>query len=206
MAVLPGDEIPGEGLPAQGPSVAGLPGGGPAGGGAPGGGAPGGDGLEVRPAAAGELAEIGRLRVAAYLAGGHLAPSSPYLSTLAALGTTGDGEILVAAGNGKILGTVVLQTWPHAAEIVTGPEEAEIRALAVAPDGQGRGVGTALLRALILRAGQLGIRHLVLSTQEDMRAAQRMYQRAGFRRLPDRDWSPVPGKILRVYGLRLPAG
>jgi ribosomal protein S18 acetylase RimI-like enzyme len=45
----------------------------------------------------------------------------------------------------------------------------------------------------------------VLLTQADMRAAQRLYQRAGFRRLPDRDWSPRPGITLLAYGLPLNA-
>ena len=36
-----------------------------------------------------------------------------------------------------------------------------------------------------------------------MRTAHRLYERAGFVRLPERDWSPVPGVNLLVYGLRL---
>ena len=36
-------------------------------------------------------------------------------------------------------------------------------------------------------------------------AAQRLYQRAGFRRLPDRDWSPAPGVTLLAYGMDLAA-
>jgi hypothetical protein len=36
-----------------------------------------------------------------------------------------------------------------------------------------------------------------------MTAAQRLYQRLGFTRLPDRDWSPVPGIELLVYAVEL---
>jgi ribosomal protein S18 acetylase RimI-like enzyme len=58
---------------------------------------------------------------------------------------------------------------------------------------------------VIERAVRAGVRHLVLLTQPDMRAAQHVYQRAGFRRLRDRDWSPAPGVTLLAYGLDLTA-
>jgi hypothetical protein len=32
-----------------------------------------------------------------------------------------------------------------------------------------------------------------------MTAAHRLYERLGFHRLPERDWSPVPGVDLLVY-------
>jgi hypothetical protein len=40
---------------------------------------------------------------------------------------------------------------------------------------------------------------MVLSTDPRMAAAHRLYQRLGFLRLPERDWSPVPGVVLLVY-------
>jgi ribosomal protein S18 acetylase RimI-like enzyme len=164
------------------------------------------DNTIVRNARPGELAEIGDLRVTAYRAGGFLSPQSPYEPRLRALGADGGGTVLVAVARGdheRILGTVMLQYWPDAGQVVTGPGEAEIRALAVAPDGQGRGTGSRLLRAVIEHAAQRGVRHLVLVTEPDMRAAHHLYQREGFRRLPERDWSPYPAEILLAYGLPL---
>ena len=105
----------------------------------------------------------------------------------------------------RILGTVMLQPWPKAGQVVTGPGEAEIRALAVTPAGQGRGTGSALLKAVIELSAERGIRHLALLTQPDMLAAQHMYLREGFRRRPDRDWSPYPGVMLQAYGMTLAA-
>jgi ribosomal protein S18 acetylase RimI-like enzyme len=162
----------------------------------------------VRSARPGELAEVADLRVSAYKAGGFLSAKSGYEQILRGLGAAGDGTVLVAVPRGdesRILGTVMLQPWPHAGEIVATQNEAEIRALAVSPDAQGRGTGNALLRAVIELAGQRGVRHLVLLTQNGMRTAQHMYQQAGFRRLPDRDWSPAPGITLLAYGLPLPS-
>jgi GNAT superfamily N-acetyltransferase len=160
----------------------------------------------VRDALPGELAEVGEIRVAAYVADGFMSPDSGYAPTLRALGGDGDGEILVAVdeGDGRMLGTVTLQFWPHGGEIGVGRDEAEIRALAVTPGEQGRGTGTALLKAVIERAERAGVRRLLLLTQQEMKTAQRMYQRAGFLRLPDRDWSPVEGVNLLAYGLPLP--
>ena len=69
--------------------------------------------------------------------------------------------------------------------------EAEFRTLAVAPAGRGRGVGTALVRECIDRARALGRSRVVLSTQPMMHAAHRVYERFGFTRAPERDWSPI---------------
>ena len=159
----------------------------------------------IRDAMPSELAEVGQVRLAAYRSGGHLPRASGYTPTLAALGTAGDGQVLVAVDGGQVLGTVMLQSWPHAEEVAAGPGEAVIRALAVAPGGHGRGVGRALLTAVIDRARGINVRHLVLCTQPGMRAAQHLYEQAGFTRLPDRDWSPGGGKILLAYGMYLAA-
>jgi ribosomal protein S18 acetylase RimI-like enzyme len=119
-------------------------------------------------------------------------------------GPAGPAEPAGPAGPADIIvGTIMLQLWPDTGDIVRGPDEAEIRALAVAPGAQGAGVGTALLKGLIDRARLRGVRHLVLYTQLDMRAAQHMYERAGFRRLAERDRAPRPGYQLLAYGLVL---
>ena len=165
-----------------------------------------GSDVTIRAALPSELAEIGDLRVTAYQADGFLSGVSTYAETLRGLGTGGDGEILVAVQGGRILGTVTLQLWPDAGEVVREPDEAEVRALAVAPGGRGKGVGRALLGAAIDLAARQLVRHLVLSTRPEMRAAQHLYERAGFSRLPDRDWYPVPGRILLAYGLVLAGG
>lgn len=159
--------------------------------------------------------ELGDIRIAAYVCGGFLSAESGYAPTLRGLGADGHGEVLVATvpaappqrdGPGpaeRIIGTIMLQMWPHAGEVVTGPHEAEIRALAVRPEAQSQGIGRQLLRHVLDRASELGISHLVLCTTPAMRAAHRLYEREGFVRLPERDWSPAPGDPLLVYGLHL---
>lgn len=157
----------------------------------------------VRDALPGELAEVGEIRVTAYQEAGFLSPGSEYAPVLRELGSDGDGTVLVAVDGSRIIGTVMLRSGGN---VVTRSDETEIRALAVTPDGQGKGTGSALLTAVIERAARDGVRNLVLLTQPGMLAARRLYERAGFRRLPDRDWSPVPGFTLLAYGLRLGSG
>jgi ribosomal protein S18 acetylase RimI-like enzyme len=160
---------------------------------------------EARPA---ELAEVGDIRVAAYLHDGFLSADSQYAPRLRELGADGEGHVLVAEYEGgdrpgAIIGTVMLQRMPYAGPVVTRPDEAEIRALAVRPAARGAGVGQALLAAVIQCAVREGVRHLVLFTQADMKAAHRLYAKAGFVRLAERDWSPEPGTSLLAYGLML---
>lgn len=163
----------------------------------------------IRDARPAEFAAVGEIRVAAYLADGFLSPDSRYAPRLRELGADGTGPVLVAvrdAGPGErehILGTVMLQPWPHGGELLSGPDEAEIRALAVEPGAQGGGVGRALLRAVVDRARREGVRHLLLLTQPEMKAAHHLYESAGFGRLPERDRYPEPGFALLAYGLML---
>ena len=157
----------------------------------------------IRAALPSEFAEIGDIRVSAYQADGFLSATSRYASTLRGLGSAGDGQVLVAESDGQLLGTVMLHLWPHAGQVAREPDEAEIRALAVAAGGRGRGTGRALVRAVIDLAAGEGVRHLTLCTQPGMRAAHHLYEEAGFSRLPERDWSPEPDVTLLAYGLIL---
>ncbi len=157
----------------------------------------------VRTAGNEELAGLGELRVAAYVAEGMLA-TSPYADVLRQLGVTTPGDVLVAEDAGRAVGTVMFEPFQPGSEIARAPDEAEVRALAVAPDAQGRGAGHALVSAVIERASAEGVRHLLLCTRPTMAAARHLYHAAGFTRLPDRDWSPAPGIELIAYGLRLP--
>jgi hypothetical protein len=66
--------------------------------------------------------------------------------------------------------------------------------LLVVRDETGRVVGSV---ALVL-SGEFGE-----VTASDEEAAHRLYERLGFTRLPQRDWSPVPGIDLLVYATEL---
>jgi ribosomal protein S18 acetylase RimI-like enzyme len=162
--------------------------------------------VRIRDARAEEFGRIGELRVAAYRADGFLTESSTYAETLRGLGMDGTGEILAAVDGGQILGTVTLVSWPNGGEVLRDPGEGEVRALAVASEARGRGIGRALLAAVTQRARARGVRDLLLLTQPDMRAAQHLYAEAGFGRRPDRDYEYAPGHLLLAFGLPLASG
>jgi ribosomal protein S18 acetylase RimI-like enzyme len=114
--------------------------------------------------------------------------------------------VLVAAdetGSG-LLGTITLEPFEPSSELARDDTEADVRAFAVAPQGQGQGVGRTLLQAVIERSEKRGLRCLRLCTNPVMRAAQHLYETTGFARTPELDWSPAPGLILRAYELGLP--
>jgi ribosomal protein S18 acetylase RimI-like enzyme len=75
--------------------------------------------------------------------------------------------------------------------------------LAVAPAARGRGIGHALTRWCVDRAREQGCSRVVLSSLDRMHAAHRLYERMGFRRLPERDWFPSPEISLVSYALDL---
>jgi ribosomal protein S18 acetylase RimI-like enzyme len=153
-----------------------------------------------------EYVAVGELRVTAYRALGLLPEGSGYARTLRGFGFDGDCVVLVAAdeaGNG-ILGTITLEPFGPASELAHDDTEADVRAFAVAPQGQGQGVGRKLLLAVIECAQERGVRRLRLCTQPAMRVAQRLYETTGFSRTPDLDFQPVPGLTLRAYELALP--
>lgn len=173
--------------------------------------------VRVRVARPEEYAAVGELTARAYATDGHGSPA--YAERLRdAAGRAAAGELLVAAeslgtapvvaaGSGEqLLGTVAL--FPAGAEYaqLAGPGEMEIRMLAVDPTGRGRGLGVALAAACVRRAQDAGATGVRLSTEPSMTAAHRIYERLGFRRTPDRDWSPVPGGTLLTYSLALGDG
>ena len=160
----------------------------------------------IRDARPDEHAAVGELRVSAYRALGLLAEGSGYAETLRGFGFGTDCAVLVATDEtgSALLGTIAIEWFDPSSELARDETEADVRAFAVAPQGQGQGVGRSLLQAVIERADKRGLRRLRLCTNPVMQAAQHLYETTGFSRTPDLDWSPAPGLILRAYELALP--
>jgi ribosomal protein S18 acetylase RimI-like enzyme len=160
--------------------------------------------LTVRPATVEEVPEVGRLTVETYRNDGYLSAESTYAPKLAdAAARFREAELLVAAdADGTILGTVTIARPGSPLVNLAGPDELEFRMLAVSPAARGRGIGEALVRAVIDRAAELGLSAVVLSSQWDMTTAHRLYDRLGFYRTPERDWHVESG-VLLTYRLDL---
>jgi ribosomal protein S18 acetylase RimI-like enzyme len=158
--------------------------------------------LEIRCAAPAEFPAVAELCVAAYtpfVAGDH-----GYLAVLRDVARrASEAELLVAVApdDGRPLGTVTFVPDGGPLGEIAGPHEAEFRMLAVDPAAHGRGVGTALLRRVLDDSRRRGNDGVVCSSLPEMRAAHRIYQRLGFRRVPERDWSPVPGVDLLAFAI-----
>jgi ribosomal-protein-alanine N-acetyltransferase len=60
-------------------------------------------------------------------------------------------------------------------------DESCVQTIGVRPDHQGRGIGTALLRALLDEAERRGTPAVLLEVRADNLDAQRLYERHGFR-------------------------
>lgn len=78
----------------------------------------------------------------------------------------------------------------------------EVRLLAVAPAGRGRGVGRALMDACVERAKASGAPGLVLHTMAMMKAARRIYAEMGFAHAPDLDFQPMEDWYVEGFELR----
>ena len=83
------------------------------------------------------------------------------------------GEFLIGEWDGIIVAMGALHC--------TSPERAEIKRMRVHPDFQGRGIGQIILNELEARARAIGYKTLHLDTSVVQIAAQKLYEKNGFR-------------------------
>jgi ribosomal protein S18 acetylase RimI-like enzyme len=113
------------------------------------------------------------------------------------------GEVFVAVDGDRVLGSVTFVLPGTRYSELSRPGEAEFRMLAVDPAAQGRRVGEALVRACLARAVELGCVAVVICARDFSAPAHRLYDRLGFVRTPELDWSPVAGVDLLALRLDL---
>jgi GNAT superfamily N-acetyltransferase len=162
------------------------------------------EGVEIRPVRPEEYSDLADLTVAAYLGVGHVDDEyEPELRDVA--GRVAGAEVLVAVDDdGTVLGGVTYvpdRASPYAE--FEGEHAAGIRMLAVRPDAQGAGVGSALVQECLRLARERGRREVILHTGLSMKAAHQLYEKLGFVRDPDLDWWPTPGIELLGYRMHL---
>jgi ribosomal protein S18 acetylase RimI-like enzyme len=163
-------------------------------------------GVTVRLARDHEFEAAGDLVVAAYLTHADMEDGDGYLAHVRDVrGRATEVDVLVAVGeDGRLIGCVsYVRDHTSTFAEVEQPGEAGFRMLGVAPQARGRGVGRALVDACLQRARAAGRTGLVIVTAPSWTDAQRLYERVGFRRAPERDFEPVPGISLWAYALAL---
>ncbi len=165
--------------------------------------------LEIRLAHPEELAEVGRLTAAAYVGDGFLHEDADYVRKLRdTSGRARDAEIWVAydvTAGGPVLGAVTFCPTGSRYREIGRDDEGEFRMLAVSSAARGRGVGRALVEVCLRRSRELGYAGVRVSSMDRMTSAHRLYDRLGFVRAPEDDWSPEPGVRLLAYAVPLPS-
>ena len=127
---------------------------------------------------------------------------------VATLAAAAPATLIVAEAAGAVMGSVLLQP---AGSVMTEPgsgretrlAEPELRLLAVGPAGRGRGVGRRLMDECIRRSRAAGAPALTLHTTDMMRVAMGLYERMGFTRAVELDFTPAPGVVIKGYRLAL---
>ncbi len=148
----------------------------------------------IRVARPDDVVAVGALTAEAYVADGLLEDDDDYAAELRdAQRRAEEAVLLVAAtptldGREAVVGTITVAPYGSSFAEVAEPGEVELRMLAVAPEARNQGIAAQLMRAALREALAGGARRVVLSTQDAMAAAQRLYARLGFVREPERDW------------------
>ena len=141
--------------------------------------------MEIREAASGEHEAAGRITADAYRGFVH---DPAYLERIADVADrAGRTVVLVAIEERAIVGSLTLEL-DRRVDVRDQPlssHRAHIRMLGVAPDRQGRGIGTALMRSAEDRARRAGKGEITLRTTAAMTAAQAMYRSLGYERMAD---------------------
>ncbi|MDP4549381.1 GNAT family N-acetyltransferase [Alkalihalobacillus macyae] len=162
--------------------------------------------ITIRNAKKDELHAIRRQRVEAYADHKQAIPEAHWGALRQAISSEADQqpgvELLVAEMDENIVGSVAL--FPANTDAYEGFVDEvnypEIRVLAVAPSARGKGVATALLTECIHLARAQGFHEIGLHTGEFMKTAIALYERSGFKRLPQHDFEPAnDGVIVKAF-------
>ena len=135
--------------------------------------------LHITPCEPADCDTIDRLTALAYAPSG-LAPDDPYfIEILNVAQRAQQALVLVARENGVPVGTLTCALHGSSWQEIARAHEAELRILAVAPEAQRQGIGSALVRAGMEHARRAGCTALVLSSAAWMHAGHRKLRSLG---------------------------
>ncbi len=100
------------------------------------------------------------------------------------------GQIIIAELDDRVVGTGAILPPHHYPQ--DGRKWLEIVKMAAQKDLRGQGIGRAVLEALIAEGRALGANAIWLETNNDLKAAIRLYERCGFQHLSNDSLWPTP--------------
>jgi ribosomal protein S18 acetylase RimI-like enzyme len=164
--------------------------------------------LEIRDARPEEYDDAGRVTALAYreFVGPDDAAWREYLERIADVASRAPvAHVLVAVDDGRIVGsaTVEVEQRIEDEDPPLARDEVSVRMLGVDPQARRRGIARALLAEVETIARRSGRSRITLGTTARMHAARSMYERLGYRRLPDRVFPD--GFVLLRYERDVPA-
>lgn len=166
--------------------------------------------MNIRDAKTEEVPYIRKQRIAAYSEHAQVLNDDHWQALKQAISSDADigsgVELIVAELDGEIVGSGAL--FPANTDAYEGYvdelEYPEIRVLAVAPEAQGKGVASALIKECIQRAKAKGYPYIGLHTGDFMAGAISLYERLGFERLPQYDFEPAgDGIVVKAFRLSI---
>lgn len=161
--------------------------------------------FHIRDAQPDDRAAIRELTLAAYAEYANVMTESAWAGLRTAIenGLNGEpnAERIVAEREGVVIGSVLL--CPPAKGAYNGAldetEWPEIRLLAVDQDVRGQGVAKALVAECERRTRESGLRAIGLHTSASLRAAIRLYEQLGYKRVPAYDFQPDGAELVTAY-------
>ena len=105
------------------------------------------------------------------------------------------GALLLAEHEGEVVGCVAMRA-------LEPPGMAELKRLYVRPNGRGLGVGRALTEAVLAIARGAGYETIRLDTLPEMKEAQVLYRRLGFRETLPYRYNPIGGSVYMELSLQ----
>ena len=124
--------------------------------------------VRIRPLAPADVDAVARLEAEAF--------STPWSAQTFRSLAERSGPVLLVAESPELPVTGYAVLWSFG-------DQAELANIAVAPGCRGRGVGSALLDAVLAAARERGAREVFLEVRESNQTARAMYERRGFQQI-----------------------
>lgn len=159
-------------------------------------------GLQFRSVQPQEYTAAAEVAVQAYGQAGLIRPGDSYADFLNDVAARMDdplAEVLVALDGDEVVATATMCPFGSPLTVVCFEGEVEPRAVGVRPDRQRQGIAEKLIAACVDWARDHGYHTVTICVAIANTTGHRFYQKLGFVRREDRDWTTTDGTRLLTY-------